>query len=448
MKHNRKTMKTKTIIVTLALSSLITRVTAQETQTPNDSMKMSINSLKKDIDILRKLKISGYIQAQYQLADSIGQNSFDGGSFAPNSDSRFMIRRGRVKFAYSNNLADYVIQVNITDKGMNPTEVSAKITEPWTKWFGVKIGLFNRPFSFEVQQSSSVRETPERARYLQTLLSNERDIGAALVIEAPKNSKLHGLSFTGGFFNGTGIPSNGDYNNPNKPFYNDFDSFKDFIGRLSYNKSLKNDRVKFGLGLSHYNGKVRQYNNIVYSEISHTDNGTMTWVASDTTQQQLTGKGAGRIFYGADAQLSVKSPMGTTTLRGDFMCGQQPGTSSSSSSQAFEVKSSTYIRNFTGYSAVFVHRIGKSKHELAAKYAFYDPNTAVAGDQIGVAGSRLNATDISFTEVGFGYTNYFNDNFKFMIYYNIVKNETSKNLAAYNNDLKDNVLTLRVQVKF
>jgi phosphate-selective porin len=41
-----------------------------------------------------------------------------------------------------------------------------------------------------------------------------------------------------------------------------------------------------------------------------------------------------------------------------------------------------------------------------------------------------------------------NTNVKFMAYYDIVTNETSQNLSAFAKDLKDNVLTLRLQYKF
>lgn len=422
---------------------------SQETKDiTNDSIQKSLNDIKKTLEVIKRVKINGWIQAQLQFADSSGQQSFDGGNFAANADKRFMIRRGRIKFTYQHQTSEYVLQVNLTERGINVADIYAKLTDPWTKWISIQAGLFNRPFGFEVQQSSADRETPERSRYTQTLLQNERDMGAALMIEAPKKSKLHGLKFTGGFFNGVGIPSNGDYNNPTKPFVNDFDVFKDFIGRLNYGKSLKDDKIKFGVGVSHYNGAIRQFNNTVYSKTETDTTGVLKWIASDSTKTNLKGKGAAKIYYGADAQLSVKSKIGTTTVRVEYMFGQQPGTSSSSVSQAFEPKTATYIRNFKAYSAVLVQRIGKTKHELAVKYSVYDPNTKVTGDDIGKAGSGFNTTDLAYTDIGFGYINYFNDNIKFMIYYNLVKNETTKSINGYSKDLKDNVFTIRMQVRF
>lgn len=440
----------KNVFTLLIVSILFTnQMVSQETKDiTNDSIQKSLTDIKKSLELIKRVKINGWIQAQLQFADSSGQQSFDGGNFATNSDKRFMIRRGRVKFTYQHQNSEYVLQINLTERGINVADIYAKVTDPWTKWFSLQVGLFNRPFGFEVQQSSADRETPERSRYTQTLLQNERDMGAALMIEAPKKSKLHGLKFTGGFFNGVGIPSNGDYNNPTKPFFNDFDVFKDFIGRLNYSKSLKEDKIKFGVGVSHYNGAIRQYNNIVYSSTITDTTGTLKWVAQDSTKMNLKGKGAAKIYYGVDAQCSVKSKIGTSTIRVEYMFGQQPGTSSSSVSQAFEPKTSTYIRNFNAYSAVFVQRIGKSKHEVAVKYSVYDPNTKVANDAIGKTGSGFNTTDLAYTDIGFGYINYFNDNIKFMIYYNLVKNETTKSINGFSKDLKDNVFTLRMQVRF
>lgn len=438
----------KAILNLLILSFLIpVSLKAQENGTvTNDSLQKSVLSLKKDVDVLKRLKITGWIQAQVQFADSSGQQSFDGGNFAPNVDKRFMIRRGRVRLGYTNQNSEYVLQINLTERGINLTDFFAKVTDPWTKWFALQAGLFNRPFGFEIQQSSADRETPERSRFTQTLLPNERDMGAMLVIEAPKKSKFYGLKLSGGFFNGTGIPTNGDYYT--KPFVNDFDVFKDFIGRAAYTRSLKGDKVKFGFGLSHYNGAVRQYNNTVYLKTATDETGLLKWVAQDSSAMNLKGRGAKRVYYGADAQFSVKSVIGTTTLRAEYIFGTQPGTSATSTSPAFEPKTNTYDRSFNGYYVYFVQRIAKTKHEVVIKYSGYDPNTKVAGDAIGKPGSGFTTADLKYNDLGFGYVNYFNDNIKFMIYYNLVKNETTKGITGYSKDLKDNVFTIRMQARF
>src|SRR6478609_4343751 len=47
-----------------------------------------------------KIKISGYMQPQYQKIQTKGAKSYSGGDFPPNVDSRFMMRRGRLRIDY------------------------------------------------------------------------------------------------------------------------------------------------------------------------------------------------------------------------------------------------------------------------------------------------------------------------------------------------------------
>ena len=424
---------------------LFTRVlNAQETTSQpisNDSLNKSIQALKKDLDVLKKLKVSGWLQAQYQHMDTVGVANFDGGDLPANVDSRFMIRRGRVKFTFDNKNTQYVVQLNMTERFVNIADIYVKYTTPFAKWLSLQVGVMNRPFGYDIQMSSAVRESPERARYTQIITPNERDMGAEIILEAPKNSKLFGLNFTGGFFNGTGLTI---------PAVNisDIDSKKDFIGRLSYYKSTKNEKIKYGVGVSHYNGYERMANNYVYSNFTTGTNGDVQFSLLDTTNQSFKGKYAKRLYYGAEALFSIKSVLGTTTLRGEYVFGEQPGSSTSTRSPQAATTGATYIRQFTGAYAFFIHRIMNSKHEIHVKYEWYDPNAKVGADQIGKAGSNLGAADIKYTALGLGYNFYITENFKFLAYYNMVNNEVVKNLSGYTRDLKDNVLTLRVQAKF
>ena len=100
----------------------------------------------------------------------------------------------------------------------------------------------------------------------------------------------------------------------------------------------------------------------------------------------------------------------------------------------------------------------QSKHAIVVKYDWYDPNTKVSGDDIGKAvlnphGATFKTTstqDLKYTTLGLGYIFKLDNNVKFTLYYDMVTNEATKNIIAggYWRDLKDNVLTLRVQYKF
>jgi hypothetical protein len=56
----------------------------------------------KTIDRYNHIRISGYMQPQYQVASEKGANTaYSGGSFSPGADNRFMLRRGRLRFDYA-----------------------------------------------------------------------------------------------------------------------------------------------------------------------------------------------------------------------------------------------------------------------------------------------------------------------------------------------------------
>jgi hypothetical protein len=160
-----------------------------------------------------------------------------------------------------------------------------------------------------------------------------------------------------------------------------------------------------------------------------------------------------REYIGFDAQFAVKTLIGTTILRGDFVMGTQPGSDKSSVSPVAVVDYSLYLRKFSGYVLYFVQSIPKTTSSIVIKYDYYDPNTSVKQDEIGqavqpVRTKATNGTDIAYTTWGFGWFADFSTHLRCTLYYDLVKNEISKNLKDYNRDLKDNVFTVRVQYKF
>jgi hypothetical protein len=415
-----------------------------------DSVKLSVNELQKAVDVLKKIKITGWVQAQFQIAESKGADNLDGGAFGTYSNTRFMIRRGRVKFTYSQKLTQYVLQINATERGVNLVEIFAKVTDPWTKSFSLTAGVMNRPFGFEIEQSSAVRETPERSRYSQTLMPNERDLGAKLTYEPIKGKPLYGLKIDGGFYNGQGIAVPGT-SSATGAFVNDgvneFDFIKDFIGRISYYRNSKNEKYRYGIGASHYNGGIISQSNVVYDHFTTGADGIIYAAADTLNGQTFEGKAATRRYYGTEFFVSAKSGLGTTTLRGEYIFGKQPGVNDNTrSASSLPAKKATYLRKFDGAYIYFIQRFGESKHELAIKYEWYDPNSKIAGSEIKSVNSMTKA-EVKFNALGLGYNYYYDENVKFMFYYNIVTNENTQ-VTGYNKDLQDDIFTLRMQYRF
>jgi predicted porin len=173
-----------------------------------------------------------------------------------------------------------------------------------------------------------------------------------------------------------------------------------------------------------------------------------SWVLQDTTNQSFKGARAPRRYVGADFQFAIKTKIGTTTLRGEYITGVQSGQVDDTRSPiSLPTKQDTYIRNFSGAYAYFVQRIAQTKHEIALKYEYYDPNSKLDQNALN-ANTGYTKAELKYTMLGVGYNYYFNDNCKFMLYYNIVRNETSTHINGFDQDLKDDVLTVRMQFRF
>jgi len=421
-----------------------------------DTLNAKIENVKSDVELMKKLKITGYIQAQWQLADSAGQYSlFSAGNFPKNSDNRFMIRRGRVKLTYEGKLTQFVLQIDATERGVTLKDAYLNFKDPWLQTFTIQGGVFNRPFGYEIAYSSSNRETPERARVTQSLFPGERDLGAMVTIQSRKESRFNFIRLNAAIVAGNSIaPEN--------------DSHKDFIGQIGINKTTRDENFRYAVGVSYYNGGFYQETKKVYNMTTLEDGITKGFAVDSTESNQ--GEYARREYYGADAQFSLDSKLGMTTLRGEFIMGKQPGSATATGSFASNISPysriipnptaiggpvDTYNRQFTGGYVYFIQNILHSRHEIVVKYDFYDPNTEVTGTEVASVVSfnenslntYMNSADISFSTWGFGYNVRIASNVKLMAYYEMVKNENTL-IKGYSQDVEDNVLTLRAQFKF
>jgi phosphate-selective porin len=392
-----------------------------------DSLLRVIEKLQSDVSILSKIKISGYIQAQYQKADTAGQSSVAGGNFASGIDQRFAVRRGRLKIAYVAPLSTFVVQLDASEGGVSLKDAYMKFTDPWKNAFSFTGGIFNRPFGYEIEYSSSVRESPERARVFQILFPGERDLGACITFNPPKTSNYNFIKLDAGVFNGTG------------PNAKDFDNRKDLITRLTLNKSFLNENLKIGVGASYLLGSMINYTN-------PTTKRQYVWEMDGSAYKKDSSQFSDRKFTGLETQIAYNSPIGLSQLRAEYLFGQQPGTSSSSTTPTAMNTGDTYLRDFAGYYFVYSQNIAQLPLQLVARYDVYDPNTKVSGKEIGIQ-NKTNAGDVKYSTVGLGMILRVNANVKITAYYDIVKNETTS-LSAYNKNIKDNVFTLRFQYKF
>lgn len=455
-----KQIKQSLVLVFLMMVPFIVR--AQTTS--DDSLKKDVAQIKKDVSALKRIKFSGYIQPQFQIADSAGASSVAGGSFAPGMNNRFMIRRGRFKAVYNAaenakgiSTSQYALQIDVTERGLTIKEAYAKLTDPWIGFASVTVGMFTNPFGFEVGYSSASRETPEFGRMSQNLFPNEMEVGAMLTLQAPKKSKWSRYKLDLAMVNGNNAPGSG-------ADVSDFDNKKDLVTRLSTEQPLKEGKITFGAGLSYYNGGYRIDSVDVYKMVNFSSNqqGLVSYDAfyidadsASNVAEPISKRGfSNRTYFGFDARVAYKWKGGTSTLRAEMITGTQPGlsTSSRSHNDKSPITKDVYEREFIGGYFYLIHALPKIPLEFVLKYDFYDPNTSISGDNIGYTASALgvktNSTDLKYTTWGAGINWNYDQNIRLMAYYDMVKNETSSKLSGWTADKQDNVFTLRMQVKF
>jgi hypothetical protein len=161
---------------------------------------------------------------------------------------------------------------------------------------------------------------------------------------------------------------------------------------------------------------------------------------------------APRKYRGADIQLTLNHAWGESEIRAEYWAGTQPGTYLSTTNPGYLPSvngepAPTYLREFNGGFLLFLQQLFNPRHQLMAKYDWYDPNIKVSAHQIGSHGSLNSEADIRFDTWGFGYSYQLNKETKFTAYFDRVRNEHTM-LAPFLKDLSDNVLTFRLQFRF
>ena len=428
-------------------------------QTDSIALKTEIKQIKEDVEKnliqikkLQKLKISGYIQGQFEVGQEFATTKV-GSPTSYNKDRdgksgdffRFGIRRGRIKIAWEETWCNATFQINLTEKGIGINELYFKVSEPWLKVASLTVGIFDRPFGDEISYSSHRRESPEMTVYNQALFPDEKDLGAMITLAAPKGSKPDGLKLEAGAFCGNGItlPDNGKM---------------DFIGHLKYDKKWKN--YIFGIGASMYYGTVRNRDTMLYT-IKNED-GVHKWIGKKVAPFKKNV----RQYYGFDAQFSAQTNWGITNIRGEVLWGTQPSTREDFSSPKWNLWQTgtsllqysadfNYIRKFWGAHVYFVQDIYKTPLTVVLKYAYLNPNTQLKDKEI------LSKTDLPYHYFGAGVLVKCTSYLTVLCFYELPFNSTKNaipvpekpssgkiNVANYQKHVEEGVFTFRLQFKF
>jgi len=443
-----------------------------------DGLNESYADTKATVDALKKIKVSGYIQAQYLGYDVNGVNSTmtavgaatvapgtaaigaaDGAT--PYGRENFMIKRGRLKTTYDAGLAQYVLELDATETGVGIKDAYVSFAEPWLKSFKLTMGSMDRPFGYEVSYSSSTLEMPERTKMIGQIFPKEKDLGAMIEF-AQEDGPLSWFNFKGGVYNGmTNITD-------------DDDNSKDLSGRAGVKFPMQDIGLSIDGGVSGYFGWVTDFD-----ATANPANAAMLgreYQMSGNTWSNLMygekGKYVKRNYYGADVQLNYATPfIGGSCIKAEYIQGYNPSIAGKNdfygNGDAVTTTSAVYERQIQGYYVYLIQNIDPVGIKLVARYDNWDPNTKVSASDFTTAtttaanGMALTSGDLSLSTWGFGIIYYlpWASNVKLQLSYEIPRTEkldATKLLPAnglykytqYNSANDLNLTTLRVQFQF
>jgi phosphate-selective porin len=409
-----------TILVVLSVYGYSQTQTVDSLKEVIDRHEGKINALDErvlvneaDLGKLNKIKISGYVQAQWE---SYGKDLVK----TNDPTNTFYIRRARIKFTYEAlDGVKFVIQPDFSTGNLSLKDAYAVVNIPKLKDFTLWAGQFNRP-DYEVEYSSSQREVLERSRFIRAIYPGEREIGVKLeYIGSTIPLKFQLMAMNGNF---TGTQAK------------DVDSKKDLMGRLVYSVKLPGAGIGIDLGPNFYYGgnraKVNPY--IINRE------GVLDSIK--------VGDYLDKKWVGAEIQIFADI-LGGLALKGEYVAGTNSAASTTTlatnATSAAKRAGASTIKNFSGYYIYLIKNIG-SKNQFVAKYDYYDPNTTLSGDAA--------KSDVYYKTWTLAWQYYLNDNIRITLNYEMPQNETNetiKNVAGTTNvQLKDNTLGIRIQAKF
>jgi hypothetical protein len=454
-------MRRLSLIALLLIVAVVFRAKAQETAVKEQLSEINdkvtglterLATAESDLSKLTKIKVSGYIQAQYQ--------NFENPSIQPSN--YWSIRRARVKFTYEMpNGVKFVLQPDFSPGSLSVKDAYAIIGGSWMKNFSLWAGKFNRP-NYEVEYSSGQRELMERSLIIRTLYPGERAIGAKLEYN-PLNVPLH-VQFA--LLNGAdGLTINNSAGtNLNSTENKDYDNYKDIMVRAYYNLSLGN----FGgldFGAHGYFGALKS--------------NALKTLSSDysTIKDAKLGDAVKRNWLGAEFQLFA-DVLGGLSIKGEYIAGKNASIGyapvAASGSTAAVPGVANFANNFSGYYVYLIKNLGK-KNQFALRYDYYDPNTDISGKDVSIVKytssdatalkNRVSGkSDLATGTLSLALHHYFDDNLRISLNYDIVTNEKvgtanaitesytnndgTKGTLDYSKVINQNVLTLRIQAKF
>ncbi len=391
-----------------------------------------------DLGKLTKIKVSGYIQAQYDMYDTwtaAGAHGIAavGTSTTPPTliTNSFFLRRARIKFAYDAGAGvSFVLQPDFSFDKVSLKDAYVQLNDRWFKTFSLFLGQFDR-INYEDEYSSGSMELLERTKMNGVIYPGEKTLGVKL--EANFDTNYHfplklQLAVMNGNFN------LGSTTNQTK----DISSGKDVMVRAVYSLKLPSSGLGIDFGGHGYFGKTEILPGTVFNTVP-----TQFTDVNNNAFTPSVGNKLDKNWLGAEMQIYYDF-LGGLALKGEYISGTFSGTSNAL--QSGGQITSNKVRNFAGSYAMLTKNIGV-KNQFTVRYDVWDPNTRLSGDDVNTA------AELKYNTWSFSWQYFFDDNIKVVAGYTLPINEKSANASLVgtdfaNIDKHDNTFSIRVQAKF
>lgn len=420
----------------------------EEADTPEkkspEELHGDVETLKERMDVaegalekLNQLKISGYIQAEWQHFDQT-TNPQGRALYSDARRNAFLIRRGRIKFQHRSQWLTAVLYPDISERGVVLKEAYVDFGLLPDNELNITVGSFNRP-NYEVEISSSNRESTERSQVTRAFYPEERDLGLMFTYY-PTLAQGFTPKLQVGLFNGGGAIA-----------ASEVDSYKDLIARLTFPVPFGDESpVQIDLGATLYRGGIP----VTTDSLLETVDGKTKLVFNDATGDWRGWGNRSNVNFEGQIFLDLL-PIGGTIIKGELMSGSRPTAATSAGASTVGITKGSdgkdsirivpgtaakpvQVRNQMGYYAYFIQNFGADA-QIAVKYDYFDRNTDMEGAQVTSSG------DMAVGVLGIG-GSIFIKNARITLWYEMPT--TEKDSFGGLEDLKDNKTTVRFQYKF
>jgi hypothetical protein len=390
------------------------------------------------------LVVSGYVQAQFEKSALSEDQRLQGGS--PLNQDRFLVRRGRLRVDRRWDLAAVAVEFDGSTTrgpffGVRRAEASlifaGKPGRGEPPLLTLTAGLTEIPFGHELVESSRFRWFMERSTASLAFFPGEPDVGVRL------QGGFKFVRYALAVLNGEPLNDRAGQGTGGR----EFNAAKDIVARVGIDTDGSGEgKLRFATGVSFLEGKGfhpgtdATKGSVVWQDANENtivDNGELRANPDVAATPSLNFR---RWALGADFRVTLRTVLGLSRFAGEVYVASNLDRGTFFA-DPYAAGSTGDIRH-VGWYAYFLQDIGR--YAVAGLRAdVYDPNSDVLDKRSG----RLIPADQTITTVSPIIGAVLPDRARLLLQYDIVRDHLARDARGVPVDLKNNLLTVRLQVE-